>query len=79
MYANCDAQFAEEKYKLDMESGSNHYQFTRAISSGVEGGIFVLPKGPSGKIKLAPKAKLSDGASKEVRVLIISEARGTYF
>lgn len=55
-----------------MESGSNQYQFSRAISSGVEGGIFVLPKGPSGKVKLAPKAKADP--SKEVCSLISSEA-----
>ncbi|KAJ3515146.1 hypothetical protein NMY22_g14525 [Coprinellus aureogranulatus] len=58
-------KFAQEKYGLDMESGSNQYQFSRAISTGVEGGIFVLPKGPSGKVKLAPKGKAASSASKE--------------
>ncbi|KAF8892590.1 hypothetical protein BD779DRAFT_1509796 [Infundibulicybe gibba] len=43
-------------YGLDT-SGGNIYQLNRAIASGVEGGLFVLPKGPSGKVKLAPKAK----------------------
>jgi histone H1/5 len=58
-------QYAEEKYQLDL-SGTNIYQLNRAIATGVEGGIFVLPKGPSGKVKLAPKAKAAAGASKEV-------------
>ena len=39
-------------------------QLNRAIASGTEGGLFLLPKGPSGKVKLAPKAKAD--ASKEV-------------
>jgi len=43
-------------------TGSNLYQLNRAITMGAESGIFTLPKGPSGKVKLAPKA----GASKEV-------------
>ena len=47
-------------------SGLNLSQLNRAITSGTEGGIFVLPKGPSGKVKLAPKAKPLTSASKEV-------------
>lgn len=38
----------------------------RAIAHGESTNMFVLPKGPSGKVKLAPKDKAS--ASKEVRV-----------
>lgn len=52
-------------YKIDM-SGVNLSQLNRAITSGTENGIFVLPKGPSGKVKLAPKAKPLTSASKEV-------------
>jgi histone H1/5 len=48
---------------LDL-SGANIYQLNRAITTGAENGIFALPKGPSGKVKLTPKAKV--GASKEV-------------
>jgi hypothetical protein len=54
---NCDwTQFAEETYQLEV-SGANLYQLNRAISSGASAGIFTLPKGPSGKVKLAPKKK----------------------
>jgi len=38
-------------------SSLNVFQLGRAIASGTETGIFVLPKGPSGKVKLAPKTK----------------------
>ncbi|KAF8497148.1 hypothetical protein F5888DRAFT_1794473 [Russula emetica] len=48
-------KFAEEKYKLDMTSGSNLHQLNLALIRGVEKEIFVFPKGPSGKVKLAPK------------------------
>lgn len=57
-------QFAEERYGLDLTAGGNLYQFNRAISSGVENGVFSLPKGPSGKVKMAPKTKA--GETKEV-------------
>ena len=56
-------QFAESRYGLDT-TGVNLYQLNRAITSGAEKGTFVLPKGPSGKVKLAPKARA--GAAKEV-------------
>ena len=39
----------------------------RAIAHGADHEEFVLPKGTSGKVKLAPKAKASS-ASKEVCV-----------
>lgn len=58
-------KFAEEKYKLEV-TGVNLSQLNRAIASGVESGLFTLPKGPSGKVKLAPKAKASTSGSKEV-------------
>lgn len=47
-------------------TGLNLSQLNRAITSGTEGGIFVLPKGPSGKVKLASKAKPLTSGSKEV-------------
>lgn len=49
-------KFAEETYRLDL-SGANLYQLNRAITSGVNAGIFALPKGPSGKVKMAPRKK----------------------
>ena len=49
-------QFAEETYQVEV-SGTNLYQLNRAISSGATAGVFALPKGPSGKVKLAPKKK----------------------
>lgn len=56
-------QFAETKYKVEV-TGLALSQLNRAITHGAETGYFLLPKGPSGKVKLAPKAKAS--ASKEV-------------
>lgn len=38
-------------------TGLQNSQLNRAISSGAELGIFHLPKGPSGKVKLPPKVK----------------------
>ncbi|KAJ6608748.1 hypothetical protein B0H10DRAFT_1955173 [Mycena sp. CBHHK59/15] len=47
-------KYAKETYKLD--STRAHVSWlNRAISSGVEDGVFVQPKGPSGCVKLAPK------------------------
>lgn len=59
-------KFAEEKYGVEA-SGVNLAQLNRAIATGSEGGMFLLPKGPSGKVKLAPKVK---AASKEVCMMI---------
>ena len=39
---------------------------TRFVSSGTEDGIFEMPKGASGKVKLAPKAKKPTSTGKEV-------------
>lgn len=61
-------KYAEETYGLEV-AGINLSQLNRAIASGAEGGLFLLPKGPSGKVKLAPKVKAS--ASKEVCVLLL--------
>ncbi|EIN07820.1 hypothetical protein PUNSTDRAFT_126725 [Punctularia strigosozonata HHB-11173 SS5] len=47
-------KWAEDKYNIDM-SGANVSHMNRAIASGAEVGIFLLPKGVSGKVKLAPK------------------------
>lgn len=58
---NTIKKYAEEAYKLEV-TGTNLYQLNHAISTGAEKGIFVLPKGPSGKVKLAPSKA---GGSKE--------------
>ncbi|KAH9930977.1 uncharacterized protein B0H18DRAFT_992132 [Fomitopsis serialis] len=51
-------KYISEKYKLDLENNaSNASHLNRAIASGEKEGIFALPKGPSGKVKLAPKNK----------------------
>lgn len=56
-------KFAEEQYQIEL-TGTNLFQLNRAITSGAEAGIFTLPKGLSGKVKLAPKKKVQT-ASKE--------------
>ena len=48
-------------------SGLQTSQLNRAIASGADEGIFSLPKGPSGKVKLAPKVK--SAPAKEVSLL----------
>lgn len=51
-------------------NNSNLSLMNRAITHGAEHGDFVLPKGPSGKVKLAPKK--SSSAAKEVRFISIA-------
>jgi histone H1/5 len=59
-------QYAEEKYKLDMSSASNLHQLNLALTRGAEKETFVFPKGPSGKVKLAPKRPRAPADTKEV-------------
>ncbi|KAJ3478694.1 hypothetical protein NLI96_g9579 [Meripilus lineatus] len=49
-------KYAEDTYKINM-TPLQVSQLNRAIISGEKLGIFSLPKGPSGKVKLAPKTK----------------------
>ncbi|KAJ6547363.1 hypothetical protein B0H19DRAFT_1165218 [Mycena capillaripes] len=49
-------KFVESKYKVELNP-STASQLNRAITSGSERGTFVLPKGPSGKVKLTPKVR----------------------
>jgi len=49
-------KFVENKYHIDLNPLTAS-QLNRAINSGSEKGIFLLPKGPSGKVKLAPKSR----------------------
>ncbi|KAH7889749.1 hypothetical protein F5I97DRAFT_1847016 [Phlebopus sp. FC_14] len=51
-------KFVDSKYRLPMNAAGAS-QLNRAITHGASKGYFVLPKGPSGKVKLAPK-KLSE-------------------
>lgn len=59
-------KFVEEKYKIVFDPTQLSH-LSKAIGSGAEKGTFVLPKGPSGRIKLPPKvARVADtSASKE--------------
>ncbi|KAF8163007.1 hypothetical protein B0H34DRAFT_303731 [Crassisporium funariophilum] len=66
---NTIKKFAEDKYQVDV-TGTNLYQLNKAITTGAEAGVFHLPKGPSGKVKLAPKAT-APSASKEVCIIIL--------
>ncbi len=59
-------QYAEEKYRLDMTSASNLHQLNLALTRGAEKETFVFPKGPSGKVKLAPKRPKAAADAKEV-------------
>ncbi|KAF8061524.1 hypothetical protein FPV67DRAFT_1509297 [Lyophyllum atratum] len=58
-------KFVESKYGVNLDPAAAS-QLNRAITSGSEKGIFVLPKGPSGKIKLAPKAR-TDAAKENAK------------
>ncbi|KAF8232303.1 hypothetical protein L208DRAFT_938732 [Tricholoma matsutake] len=58
-------KYVETEYKLEIGAAQNT-QLSKALGTGTEKGIFVLPKGPSGRVKLAPKAKPADtSATKE--------------
>jgi histone H1/5 len=49
-----------------MSSASNLHQLNLALARGAEKEIFVFPKGPSGKVKLAPRRSRSAADTKEV-------------
>ncbi|CAE6457409.1 unnamed protein product [Rhizoctonia solani] len=53
-------KFLEEKYKIDI-TPSHITNINRAITRGVETKVFALPKGPSGKVRLAPKKPAPEG------------------
>ncbi|KAF4615339.1 hypothetical protein D9613_003240 [Agrocybe pediades] len=57
-------KYVENKYKLEM-GAAQVSQLSRAITTGAEKGVFVLPKGLSGRVKLAPKTKAADSSAKE--------------
>ncbi|KAJ9109308.1 hypothetical protein QFC21_000637 [Naganishia friedmannii] len=56
-------KFLANHYKLDMSSAMNISNLNKAISRGAETGMFELPKGIGGRVKLVKKAKAS--ANKE--------------
>lgn len=47
-------KFVDSKYHLEMNPLASS-QLNRAIHHGADKGTFILPKGPSGKVKLAPR------------------------
>ena len=49
-----------------MTSASNLHQLNLALTRGAEKETFVFPKGPSGKVKLAPKRPKASADTKEV-------------
>ena len=49
-----------------MTSASNLHQLNLALARGAEKETFVFPKGPSGKVKLAPKRPRVPADTKEV-------------
>ncbi|KAG0705024.1 hypothetical protein DFH29DRAFT_908482 [Suillus ampliporus] len=60
-------KYVEEKYNLAIDNAQLTH-LSKAITSGAEKGTFVLPKGPSGRVKLPPKTpRATDtSASKEL-------------
>ncbi|KAJ7482079.1 hypothetical protein B0H11DRAFT_2232674 [Mycena galericulata] len=59
-------KFVEMKYKLSIGAAQST-QLSKALAAGSEKNIFVLPKGPSGRVKLAPKAKSADASAKGIK------------
>ncbi|KAF8710540.1 Aldo kereductase, partial [Rhizoctonia solani] len=53
-------KFLEDKYKIDI-TPSHITNINRAIARGAETNVFTLPKGPSGKVRLAPKKSTVEG------------------
>ncbi|KAF8319316.1 winged helix DNA-binding domain-containing protein, partial [Clavulina sp. PMI_390] len=54
-------QYIESNYKLPITPTVTS-NINRALKSGEDKKIFVFPKGPSGKVKLAPKAPKTEDA-----------------
>ncbi|KAG2116525.1 uncharacterized protein F5147DRAFT_347348 [Suillus discolor] len=57
-------KFIDSKYHLEINPLASS-QLNRAIHHGADKGTFVLPKGPSGKVKLAPPSRRQTEAAKE--------------
>jgi histone H1/5 len=50
-----------EHFDVDMSSNANVSHLNKAISRGAETGLFELPKGIGGRVKLVKKAKATAG------------------
>ncbi|KIK93165.1 hypothetical protein PAXRUDRAFT_829247 [Paxillus rubicundulus Ve08.2h10] len=59
-------KFVDSKYHLPMNTASASH-LNRAITHGADKGNFVLPKGPSGKVKLAPQ-RIGGGAKENTKL-----------
>ncbi|TFY74782.1 hypothetical protein EWM64_g9230 [Hericium alpestre] len=55
-------KYVEDKYKLEIGNAQTT-QLSKAIAVGAEKGVFVLPKGPSGRVKLPPRAKAAESSA----------------
>ncbi|KAJ2969316.1 hypothetical protein NUW54_g12993 [Trametes sanguinea] len=55
-------KYVEDKYGLEI-GAAQVTQLSKAITHGAEKNIFVLPKGPSGRVKLPPKSQRPADAS----------------
>jgi len=58
-------KFVESKHHVEINASAAS-QLNRAIAHGAEKGVFVLPKGPSGKVKLAGRGH-SDAAKENTK------------
>ncbi|EJT48070.1 histone H1 [Trichosporon asahii var. asahii CBS 8904] len=58
-------KFLATKYNIDLSSASNINNLSNAIKRGADKGVLLLPKGVSGKIKVAAKAKKAAGKENE--------------
>lgn len=72
-------KFLEIKYKIDVNAHVIS-SLNRAIKTGADKNVFSLPKGPSGKIKLAPKTSdatsAKENANPTPRTTTIKKATG---
>ncbi|KAG8217469.1 hypothetical protein J3R82DRAFT_5614 [Butyriboletus roseoflavus] len=72
-------KFVDSKYHLSMNTVATG-QLNRAIAHGTHSGDFVLPKGPSGKVKLAPKRVgeiVKENKQSSTKHAAVTKARGT--
>ncbi|KXN93277.1 1,4-alpha-glucan branching enzyme GlgB, partial [Leucoagaricus sp. SymC.cos] len=55
-------KFVETKYNVEFNTAAIS-QLSRAITRGAGKEVFLLPKGPSGRVKLTPKARAAETAA----------------
>jgi hypothetical protein len=68
-------KFVEDKYRIEVNA-STASQLNRAISSGSEKGVFTLPKGPSGKVKLARHDAAKENATPAAKKPVVKAKLG---